>query len=278
MKLRTLLLGALTGLLLSVMSTSCTTVETGETGFMKTYSDGVDTNDNVYGDGTIWHSPWNDVMTMNTQQQSLKYDNVPLKDANQVILVVDYAIAITLRSNKAPHMYKVHGNDYQKGYVNDVVSAAVKDVFGRFGYVDILGNKRNHVEDEITNLVKTQFAVDNYLTLNYVQVKDVQLPKNIQLAINGKEEQEQINEKAKKKKVQETYLADARLEKARGDSSLVISANYKAEAIKITSKELAKSPAYVEYVKWNGYAAGKGSPYGSNNVFGSGTGILKQIK
>jgi hypothetical protein len=35
---------------------------------------------------------------------------------------------------------------------------------------------------------------------------------------------------------------------------------------------------FQDYIKWKGFAEGKGSPYGTNNVFGAGTGILKEIK
>lgn len=79
-------------------------------------------------------------------------------------------------------------------------------------------------------------------------------------------------------KTEEKNLADAKIEKARGDSSLVISANYKAEAIKKEALQLKANPDYIEYIKWQGYREGQGSPYGENNVFGSGTGVIKQIK
>jgi len=79
-------------------------------------------------------------------------------------------------------------------------------------------------------------------------------------------------------KTEEKNLADALIEKSRGDSSLVISATYKAQAIKKEAEQLKQNPSYIDYIKWKGFAEGKGSPYGTNNVFGAGTGILKEIK
>jgi len=79
-------------------------------------------------------------------------------------------------------------------------------------------------------------------------------------------------------KIEEKNLADALIEKSRGDSSLVISANYKAEAIKKEAQQLKANPDYIEYIKWQAFREGQGSPYGTNNVFGSGTGVIKQIK
>ena len=91
-------------------------------------------------------------------------------------------------------------------------------------------------------------------------------------------ERDKLKIESELKKTEEKNLADARIEKARGDSSLIITAIFKAEAIKKEAQQLSKNPQYIEYVKWKGYADGQGSPYGSGNVFGSGTGVIKQIK
>ena len=119
----------------------------------------------------------------------------------------------------------------------------------------------------------------NYITLDYVEIKDIQLPEDIQTAITGKEAQEQRNLLAQKKKQEEKYLADAKVEKARGDSTaMIINAAARAEKIRLESNTLRANPTYIELIKWQGYAAGKGSPYGSNNVFGGGVGVLKTVK
>ena len=72
-------------------------------------------------------------------------------------------------------------------------------------------------------------------------------------------------------------MANARIEKARGDSSLIVSAKFKAEAIQLEASQISKNPAYIELKKWEKWD-GVGSPYGEGNVFGSGVSILKQQK
>ena len=70
---------------------------------------------------------------------------------------------------------------------------------------------------------------------------------------------------------------NAKIEKARGDSALIVSAKFKAEAIALEAEQISKNPQYIELKKWEKWD-GTGSPYGEGNVFGSGTGIsiLKQ--
>ena len=90
----------------------------------------------------------------------------------------------------------------------------------------------------------------------------------------NKETQKQRNLTAKEKQKEEEYLANARIEKARGDSSLIVSAKFKAEAIQLEASQISKNPQYIELKKWEKWD-GKGSPYGNSNVFGSGVSILK---
>ena len=114
----------------------------------------------------------------------------------------------------------------------------------------------------------------NFISLAYVEIADVNLPSNIALQITEKETQKQRNLTAKEKQKEQEYLANARIEKARGDSSLVISARFKAEAIQLEATQISRNPAYIELKKWEKWD-GIGSPYGESNVFGSGVSILK---
>ena len=142
---------------------------------------------------------------------------------------------------------------------------------------EVYSTKRESLEGEIEHILENDFK-GNFLTLNYVEIADVNLPINIANEIVNKETQKQRNLTAFQKKQEEQYLADAKIEKARGDSSLVISAEFKALAIKKEAAQLKANPTYIEYIKWKGYSDGQGSPYGSNNVFGSGTSVVKGLK
>ena len=75
---------------------------------------------------------------------------------------------------------------------------------------------------------------------------------------------------------EQEYLANARIEEARGDSSLVVSARFKAEAISLEAEQISKNPQYIELKKWEKWN-GAGSPFGTGNVFGDNAiSILKQ--
>ena len=127
--------------------------------------------------------------------------------------------------------------------------------------------KRNALEGEIVEKLKKEFS-ENYFTLEYVEIKDVDLPSNIAQEIINKETQKQKNLTAKETQKEQEYLANARIEKARGDSSLVVSARFKAEAIQLEASQISRNPQYIELKKWEKWD-GVGSPYGESNVFGN---------
>lgn len=261
-------------ILLVTFLTSWKDVDPGREGFIyRPYSSGVDTS-MVYSEGTHFVAPWNEMLTYLTLQESKQYQSEVMdKNGTEITLLV--SVNYSVSKGKSSKLHLKHGVGYIK-FIDDKSYGAIKDVVGRYTYEEVYSTKREALESEIEEILTQDFS-DNYITLHYVEIADVNLPKGIADEIVEKETQKQRNKTSELKKIEEKNLADARFEKARGDSSLVITATFKAEAIRKESEQLRKSPAYIDYIKWQGYREGKGSPYGTNNVFGSGTGVLKQI-
>lgn len=160
-------------------------------------------------------------------------------------------------------------------FIDDKVRGAIKDVIGRYTYEEVYSTKREALEGEIEEILRRDFK-GNYVELQYVEIADINLPGPIQNEITAKETQKQKNMKSELMKIEERNLADARIQQARGDSSFVISAQFKSLAIKKEAEQLKANPNYIEYIKWKGFADGKGSPYGNNNAFG--VGVIKGMK
>lgn len=285
-------LGVTTLIALIVFMTSWVDVPQGSEGFMyNPYGGGVQ-QEKTYGEGTYFVAPWNDMVSYNVRQQSRTYQS-QVMDKNGTDITIVIAINYSAMKGQTPKLHLKHGpsievydNETGKlvevtgGYVNfidDKVKGAIKDVVGRYTYEEVYSTKREALEGEIEDILKRDFN-GNFVQLHYVEISDVNLPTSIQNEITAKETQKQKNMKSELMKIEEKNLADAKIEKSRGDSSLVISAQFKALAIKKEAEQLKANPSYIDYIKWKGYAEGQGSPYGSGNVFGTGTGILKEIK
>ena len=246
-------------------------IEPGEQGFVyKPYGGGVD-KEMVYDEGTKFIAPWNEMITYSIRQTSKTYDQTVM-DKNGTDIRVSIAVNYSAKKGKIAQLHLKHGPGYIS-IIDDKTKGAIKNVIGRYTYEEVYSTKREALEGEIEAMLVKEFK-GNYVDLNYVEIADVNLPPNIAQQITEKETQKQRNLTAKEKQKEEEYLANARIEKARGDSSLIVSARFKAEAIKLEASQISKNPQYIELKKWEKWD-GKGSPYGASNVFGSGVSILK---
>jgi regulator of protease activity HflC (stomatin/prohibitin superfamily) len=247
-------------------------VKPGDEGFLYSpYNGGVNTEIS-YKEGTYLIAPWNDIITYNVRQQSRNYES-QVMDENGTDIGVVVAVNYHASKGKPAQLHLMHGESYAKSFIDKKARGAIKDVIGRYTYIEIYSTKREAIEKEIEEILTTDFD-GNFVTMDFVEIADVNLPKNIASEITVKETQKQKNKTSELMKVEEKNLADARIEKARGDSSLVVTARFKAEAIELEAKQIAKNPKYIEYLRtkrWDG-------SYGTGNVFGAGVALIKDMK
>lgn len=269
-----ILMGVLAIIAIVIFIMSWKTVQPGEEGFVnRPYAGGVDES-MTYREGTHFIAPWNEMITYSVLQQSKTYTS-SVMDKNGASITVEVAVNYAVEKGKSPLLHLEVGVDYIT-IIDDKSQGAIKKVIGNYTYEEVYSTKRDVLEAEMIEILKKEFRL-NYIDLKYVEIKDVDLPASITQEIVNKETQKQRNQTAAEKQKEEKYLANARIEKARGDSSLIVSARYKAEAIQLEAEQISKNPQYIELKKWEKWN-GIGSPYGEGNVFGSGVSILKSQK
>jgi len=244
-----LAVGGLSALFLVIIFLmSFSDVDMGSEGFIyRPYSNGIDTTE-YFGEGTYLIAPWNRMVTYNVRKETRTYES-KVMDINGTEVTLLVSVNFSTTAGKIANLHKLHGPGYKESIVDAKVKGAIKDVVGRYTYEEVYSSKREVLEKEIEHILEEDFT-SNYVTLGFVEIADVDLPKPISDEITNKETQKQKNLKSELMKTEEKNLADALIEKARGDSSLVISASYKAAAIKKEAEELKANPAYIEYIKW----------------------------
>lgn len=244
----------LIGLIIIIMFFSAwEDVKPGEEGvFYSPYGDGIETQTS-YKEGTYFIAPWNEIITYNILQQSKDYKS-QVMDINGTDIGMEVAVNFSVKKGNAANLHLMHGTGYIS-FINDKVKGAIKDVVGRYTYQEVYSSKREALEGEIEEILIKDFK-DNFIVLHYVEITDVNLPKNIANEITVKETQKQKNYTSELKKTEEKNLADAKIEKARGDAeSLIVNADAESKAIKIKQEQLRQSPQYIEYMKakkWDG--------------------------
>lgn len=262
---RLVAIGAVALVAIIIFFNSWVDVEPGEQGFVfRPYNSPSIVEEEVYDEGTYFILPWNKMITYEVVNKSKQY-NQKVMDINGTDVTLEVSVNYNIESRNVAKLHKKHRENYTT-FIDDKAKGAIKDVIGRYTYEQVYSSKREALEGEIEAILEKDFT-GNYLNLNYVEIADVNLPENIASQIEEKETQKQRNLTAKEKQKEQEYLANAKIEKARGDSALIVSAKFKAEAIKLEAEQIARNPQYIELKKWEKWD-GQGSPYGTNNVFG----------
>ena len=275
--LKTTLFGGIGIILVSLFFMSWTDVNPGEEGFIyRPYTGGIDQT-NVYTEGTVFISPWNEMITYNILQQSRNYSS-KVMEKNGMEIGIDVTINYNPMQNNTAKLHLKHGKAFESSFIDAKVRGVIKDVIGRYTYEEIYSTKREALETEMDTIFQSEFPA-NFISYNFCEIADVNLPDNVKVAITEKETQKQRNQKAKELEEEQQYLANAEIMKAEGEkTAAILRAQGRAEEIRLVQQQLTRSPNYIELVKWKGYADGKGSPYGQDNVFGAGTSVIKGLK
>jgi len=275
--LKTTLFGGIGIILVSLFFMSWTDVNPGEEGFIyRPYTGGIDQT-NVYTEGTVFIAPWNEMITYNILQQSRNYSS-KVMEKNGMEIGIDVTINYNPMQNNTAKLHLKHGKAFESSFIDAKVRGVIKDVIGRYTYEEIYSTKREALETEMDTIFQSEFPA-NFISYNFCEIADVNLPENVKVAITEKETQKQRNQKAKELEEEQQYLANAEIMKAEGEKkAAILRAQGRAEEIRLVQQQLTRSPNYIELVKWKGYADGKGSPYGQDNVFGAGTSVIKGLK
>ncbi|MGY0407807.1 MAG: prohibitin family protein [Polaribacter sp.] len=202
------------------------TIGPGEGGVIfETLGNGINTN-KTYGEGFHFVAPWNKMIVRKVRQQSIS-DEMNVLSVNGLEVKVNGTIWYEPELSKLGFLIKTKGEDYERELLDPAINAAARSVVGRYTPEQLYSSKRDVIEQEILDEVKT-ILKDQFLIVKRVLVEDVKLPPTIRTAIETKLKQEQ-----------ESLEYEFRLSKAKKEAERQkIDAEGKAVANKILSASL----------------------------------------
>lgn len=209
------------------LSKSTVTIDSGKAGVLyRTFSGGVDTENPALGEGFHLVAPWNKVIIYEVRQMSIS-DRMDVLSVNGLEIKVDGTVWFQPDPLNLAKLHQEKGESYVERILAPAISAAAREVVGRYTPEQLYSSKRDIIQKEI--LEETMNGVkDQYILVNRVLVKDVSLPPTIKDAIERKLRQEQ-----------ESLEYEFRLTKAKQEAERQkIDAEGKATANKILSASL----------------------------------------
>ncbi len=213
--------------LIILISKSTQKIKSGESGVLyQTFGGGVVTDEPPLGEGIHLIAPWNDVIVYEVRQQEL-FENMQVLSSNGLEIKLEVSAWFHPNKTQLGLLHKEKGENYINRIIKPAIRSAARSVVGRYTPEQLYSTKRDVIQDEIYEETK-KILENQYIYLEKILVRDVELPPTIKSAIERKLKQEQ-----------EALEYEFRIAKAKKEAERQkIDAQGKADANKILSESL----------------------------------------
>ena len=221
-------------LVITVIATSCTSVDSKERGVKKSWGGEVDVK-NVYEPGMHYGANWlwDDMITFDVSQQTIveKYE---FNDKNNMGTGVEVSLDYSINPSMVGSYYTKVSNPEVK--LQKTLKSSAKEVIPQYTASELNLTKRQEVEQKLAAILEKELP-GFYMLFDRVQITDVDIPAGIAQAAEATAKQAELNKLAESKVIQAKNNLDA--------------AKYDAESKAILSKPEMLALKNLK-LKWSG--------------------------
>ncbi len=220
----------------AVGASSFTVVSAGHTGVVLTFGA---VEDSVFDEGLHFKIPFiQRVVQVNNRTQKIETEGGA---SSKDLQVISYVVAVNYHVNddSSASLYQNVGTDYGSVIIVPAIQESIKAVTAQYTAEELI-TKRQTVGDQIKDALSEK--INQYgLTVEIFNIVNFDFSEEFNAAVEAKQTAQQNALKA------EQDLARIEVEA----QQKITQAEAEAESIKLIQDALAKSPDYVDYVKWN---------------------------
>ena len=143
----------------------------------------------VYYEGFEFILPWNEMIIYEIRQQEI-LESMKALTSDQLSVTIDITVLYKPVADQIGFLHDKNGKAYESKIIQPSIRSALRDVIAKFIPEEINTTKREVVVSMIKEQINAVFA-DNYLNLENVLIRNIQLPEMLMEAINRKLKQEQ---------------------------------------------------------------------------------------
>ncbi len=221
---------------IAVAVSSFTVVSAGNTGVVLTFGAVEDT---VLDEGLHFKIPFiQRVVQVNNRTQKIETEG---SASSKDLQVISYVVAVNYHVNKdsSASLYQNVGTDYGSVIIVPAIQESIKAVTAQYTAEELI-TKRQTVGEQIKDALSEK--INQYgITVEIFNIVNFDFSEEFNAAVEAKQTAQQNALKA------EQDLARIEVEA----QQKITQAEAEAESIKLIQDALAKSPDYVDYVKWN---------------------------
>ncbi len=216
---------------------SCfTVVQAGHTGVVLTFGAVEDTE---LEEGLHFKIPFiQRVVQMNNRTQKIETEG---SSSSKDLQIISYVVAVNYHVNddSSASLYQNVGTDYGSVVIIPAIQESIKAVTAQYTAEELI-TKRQTVGEQIKDALSEK--INQYgITVEIFNIVDFDFSEEFNAAVEAKQTAQQNALKA------EQDLARIEVEA----QQKITQAEAEAESIRLIQEALAKSPDYVDYIKWN---------------------------
>lgn len=202
--------------------------------------------DRVYGEGLQVHAPWVDLIKYSVRVQE-QLEEITALSSNGLSIGMDASIRWRPKADKLPQLHTTYGTDYFRKLVQPQLRSVVREVVGQYTPEELYSTRRTELQEQIFEQVR-EASDGEFVDVEAILIRDINLPQQIQTAIENKLKEEQEAERYEFTLQKEELEAQRKEIEARGQAEFqrLITASLSDQFLRYqgieATKELAQSP------------------------------------
>mgnify|MGYP002027876682 FL=1 len=215
------------------------TIPSGHAGLLfQTFGQGVDPEAKPMNSGFHFKAPWNKVYTYEIRQKE-RLEHLEVLSSNLLKIEMDVTVFYQPDVNSLALLEIERGKNFEQKVVVPAMRSVAREVIAKYLPEEFNTTRRDEIQKEIDARMREKLS-ENYLTLNDVLIRNIQLSRKLEEAIERKLQQEQ-----------ESLEYEFRLEKASKEAARM---RIEAEGIR-DYQEIVSRGISKELLKWKGIEA-----------------------
>ena len=166
------------------------TIDSGHGGLVfHTFGNGVNPETKAISSGFHIKAPWDKIYEYEIRQQEL-FENLEVLSSNLLKIKLDMTVFYQPTYDKLGYLETERGSRYESKVIQPAMRSVAREVIAKYLPEEFNTTKREEVQLEIETRLEEKLA-NNYIQLNDVLIRNIELPLTLQQAIERKLQQEQ---------------------------------------------------------------------------------------